>query len=169
MYTLLRKTMTKSQTSKNTQSAKQIVRQISGITSKRSVSSISGTRIAREEFDPTKEHDEMLTRLSEIKTLRGELDHEEKAIKSRIRKDLLSYQEDGDVPEIHHSQDEKLYAGFRTSVTYIYSEKLQTRIDLHAKETKLIKNKKDAEVLSNTAKVQSAKKTVVLYLSLIHI
>ena len=155
--------MTKSQTSKNTQSAKQIVRQISGITSKRSVSSISGTRIAREEFDPTKEHDEMLTRLSEIKTLRGELDHEEKAIKSRIRKDLLSYQEDGDVPEIHHSQDDKLYAGFRTSVTYIYSEKLQTRIDLHAKETKLIKNKKDAEVLSNTAKVQSAKKTVVLY------
>ena len=163
MYTLLLKTMTKSQTSKNTQSAKQIVRQISGITSKRSVSSISGTRIAREEFDPTKEHDEMLTRLSEIKTLRGELDHEEKAIKSRIRKDLLSYQEDGDVPEIHHSQDEKLYAGFRTSVTYIYSEKLQTRIELHAKETKLIKNKKDAEVLSNIAKVQSSKKTVVLY------
>ena len=33
--------------------------------------SISGTRLAREEFDPTKEHDEMLTRLSEIKTLRG--------------------------------------------------------------------------------------------------
>ena len=155
--------MTKSQTSKNTQSAKQIVRQISGITSRRSVPSISGTRIAREEFDPTKEHDEMLTRLSEIKTLRGELDHEEKAIKSRIRKELLSYQEDGDVPEIHHSQDEKLYAGFRTSVTYIYSEKLQTRINLHAKETKLIKNKKDAEVLSNTAKVQSVKKTVVLY------
>ena len=155
--------MTKSQTSKNTQSAKQIVRQISGITSKRSVSSISGTRLAREEFDPTKEHDEMLTRLSEIKTLREELDHEEKTIKSRIRKDLLSYQEDGDVPEIHHSQDDKLYAGFRTSVTYIYSEKLQTRIELHAKETKLIKNKKDAEVLSNIAKVQSAKKTVVLY------
>ena len=82
---------------------------------------------------------------------------------ARIRKDLLSYQEDGDVPEIHHSQDDKLYAGFRTSVTYIYSEKLQTRIELHAKETKLIKNKKDAEVLSNIAKVQSAKKTVVLY------
>ena len=86
MYTLLLKTMTKSQTSKNTQSAKQIVRQISGITSRRSVPSISGTRLAREEFDPTKEHDEMLTRLSEIKTLREELDHEEKAIKSRIRK-----------------------------------------------------------------------------------
>ena len=163
MYTLLLKTMTKSQTSKNTQSAKQIVRQISGITSRRSVPSLSGTRLAREEFDPTKEHDEMLTRLSEIKTLREELDHEEKAIKSRIRKELLSYQEDGDVPEIHHSQDEKLYAGFRTSITYIYSEKLQTRIELHAKETKLIKNKKDAEVLSNIAKVQSAKKTVVLY------
>ena len=155
--------MTKSQTSKNTQSAKQIVRQISGITSKRSVSSISGTRLAREEFDPTKEHDEMLTRLSEIKALKDELEHEEKGIKSKLRKDLLSYQEDGDVPEIHHSQDEKLYAGFRTSITYIYSEKLQTRIELHAKETKLIKNKKDAEVLSNIAKVQSAKKTVVLY------
>ena len=163
MYTLLLKTMTKSQTSKNTQSAKQIVRQISGITSKRSVSSISGTRLAREEFDPTKEHDEMLTRLSEIKALKDELEHEEKGIKSKLRKDLLSYQEDGDVPEIHHSQDEKLYAGFRTSVTYIYSEKLQTRIDLHAKETKLIKNKKDAEVLANIAKVQSSKKTVVLY------
>ena len=163
MYTLLLKTMTKSQTSKNTQSAKQIVRQISGITSRRSVPSLSGTRLAREEFDPTKEHDEMLTRLSEIKTLREELDHEEKAIKSRIRKELLSYQEDGDVPEIHHSQDEKLYAGFRTSITYIYSEKLQTRIELHAKETKLIKNKKDAEVLSNIAKVQSSKKTVVSY------
>ena len=163
MYTLLLKTMTKSQTSKNTQSAKQIVRQISGITSRRSVSSISGTRIAREEFDPTKEHDEMLTRLSEIKALKDELEHEEKGLKSKLRKDLLSYQEDGDVPEIHHSQDEKLYAGFRTSVTYIYSEKLQTRIDLHAKETKLIKNKKDAEVLSNIAKLQSSKKTVVLY------
>ena len=155
--------MTKSQTSKNTQSAKQIVRQISGITSRRSVSSISGTRKAREEFDPTNEHDEMLTRLSEIKALKDELELEEKGIKSKLRKDLLSYQEDGDVPEIHHSQDEKLYAGFRTSVTYIYSEKLQTRIELHAKETKLIKNKKDAEVLSNIAKVQSAKKTVVLY------
>ena len=155
--------MTKSHTSKNTQSAKQIVRQISGITSRRSVSSISGTRKAREEFDPTNEHDEMLTRLSEIKALKDELEHEEKGIKSKLRKDLLSYQEDGDVPEIHHSQDEKLYAGFRTSVTYIYSEKLQTRIELHAKETKLIKNKKDAEVLSNIAKVQSAKKTVVLY------
>ena len=155
--------MTKSQTSKNTQSAKQIVRQISGITSRRSVSSISGTRKAREEFDPTNEHDEMLTRLSEIKALKDELEHEEKGIKSKLRKDLLSYQEDGDVPEIHHSQDEKLYAGFRTSVTYIYSEKLQTRIELHAKETKLIKNKKDAEVLSNIAKVQSSKKTVVLY------
>ena len=163
MYTLLLKTMTKSQTSKNTQSAKQIVRQISGITSRRSVSSISGTRKAREEFDPTNEHDEMLTRLSEIKALKDELEHEEKGLKSKLRKDLLSYQEDGDVPEIHHSQDEKLYAGFRTSVTYIYSEKLQTRIDLHAKETKLIKNKKDAEVLSNIAKVQSSKKTVVLY------
>ena len=163
MYTLLLKTMTKSQTSKNTQSAKQIVRQISGITSKRSVSSISGTRIAREEFDPTNEHDEMLTRLSEIKALKDELENEEKSLKALIRRDLLLYQEDGDVPEIHHSQDEKLYAGFRTSVTYIYSEKLQTRIDLHAKETKLIKNKKDAEVLSNIAKVQSSKKTVVLY------
>ena len=163
MYTLLLKTMTKSQTSKNTQSAKQIVRQISGITSRRSVPSISGTRKAREEFDPTKEHDEMLTRLSEIKTLREELDHEEKAIKSKIRKELLSYQEDGDVPEIHHSQDDKLYAGFRTSVTYKYSPKLETRIAAHAKETKLIKNKKDAEVLAEIATIQSSKKTVVLY------
>ena len=155
--------MTKSQTSKNTQSAKQIVRQISGITSRRSVSSLSGTRKAREEFDPTNEHDEMLTRLSEIKSLKAELENEERSLNALIRRDLLLYQEDGDVPEIHHSQDDKLYAGFRTSVTYIYSEKLQTRIDLHAKETKLIKNKKDAEVLSNIAKVQSAKKTVVLY------
>ena len=163
MYTLLLKTMTKSQTSKNTQSAKQIVRQISGITSRRSVPSISGTRKAREEFDPTKEHDEMLTRLSEIKTLREELDHEEKAIKSRIRKDLLSYQEDGDVPEIHHSQDEKLYVGFRTSLTYKYSEKLETRIEAHAKETKLLKNKKDAEVLNDIAIIQHAKRSVVLY------
>ena len=111
--------MTKSQTSKNTQSAKQIVRQIAGITSRRSVSSISGTRRAIEEFDPTKEHDEMLTRLSEIKALKDELEHEEKSLKALIRRDLLLYQEDGDVPEIHHSQDEKLYAGFRTSVTYI--------------------------------------------------
>ena len=164
MYTLLLKTMTKSQTSKNTQSAKQIVRQLSGITSKRSVTSTARDRyVATEEYDPTKEHDEMLIRLSEIKALRDELDFEEKTIKSRIRKDLLAYEEDGDVPEIHYSLDDKLYAGFRTSVTYIYSEKLQTRIDLHAKETKLIKNKKDAEVLSNIAKVQSSKKTVVLY------
>ena len=164
MYTLLLKTMTKSQTSSNTQSAKQIVRQLSGITSKRSVTSTTRDRyVATEEYDPTNEHDEMLTRLSEIKSLKDELEHEEKSLKALIRRDLLLYQEDGDVPEIHHSQDEKLYAGFRTSVTYIYSEKLQTRIELHAKETKLIKNKKDAEVLANIAKVQSSKKTVVLY------
>ena len=156
--------MTKSQTSKNTSSSREAVSRYSGIASKRSISSLTGDRYRTvEEFDPTKEHDEMLTRLSEIKALKDELEHEEKGIKSKLRKDLLSYQEDGDVPEIHHSQDDKLYAGFRTSVTYIYSEKLQTRIDLHAKETKLIKNKKDAEVLSNIAKVQSAKKTVVLY------
>ena len=156
--------MTKSQTSKNTSSSREAVSRYSGIASKRSISSLTGDRYRTvEEFDPTKEHDEMLTRLSEIKALKDELEHEEKGLKSKLRKDLLSYQEDGDVPEIHHSQDEKLYAGFRTSVTYIYSEKLQTRIELHAKETKLIKNKKDAEVLSNIAKVQSAKKTVVLY------
>ena len=156
--------MTKSQTSKKTSSSREAVSRYSGIASKSSVSSLTGDRYRTvEEFDPTKEHDEMLTRLAEIKSLKDELENEEKVIKTNLRKDLLSYQEDGDVPEIHHSQDEKLYAGFRTSVTYIYSEKLQTRIDLHAKETKLIKNKKDAEVLSNTAKVQSVKKTVVLY------
>ena len=156
--------MTKSQTSKNTSSSREAVSRYSGIASRRSISSLTGDRYRTvEEFDPTKEHDEMLTRLSEIKSLKDELENEEKVIKSKLRKDLLSYQEDGDVPEIHHSQDDKLYAGFRTSVTYTYSEKLQTRIDLHAKETKLIKNKKDAEVLSNIAKVQSAKKTVVLY------
>ena len=156
--------MTKSQTSKNTSSSREAVSRYSGIASKRSISSLTGDRYRTvEEFDPTNEHDEMLTRLSEIKALKDELEHEEKGLKSKLRKDLLSYQEDGDVPEIHHSQDEKLYAGFRTSVTYIYSEKLQTRIELHAKETKLIKNKKDAEVLSNIAKVQSSKKTVVLY------
>ena len=163
MYTLLLKTMTKSQTSKNTQSAKQIVRQIAGITSKRSVSSISGTRLVREEFDPTNEHDEMLTRLSEIKSLKDELENEEKSLKSILRRDLLLYQEDGDVPEIHHSQDDKLYAGFRTNITYKYSPKLETRIAAHAKETKLIKNKKDAEVLAEIATIQSSKKTVVLY------
>ena len=156
--------MTKSQTSKNTSSSREAVSRYSGIASKRSISSLTGDRYRTvEEFDPTKEHDEMLTRLSEIKSLKDELEHEEKSLKALIRRDLLLYQEDGDVPEIHHSQDEKLYAGFRTSVTYIYSEKLQTRIDLHAKETKLIKNKKDAEVLANIAKVQSSKKTVVLY------
>ena len=156
--------MTKSQTSKKTSSSREAVSRYSGIASKSSVSSLTGDRYrTAEEFDPTKEHDEMLTRLSEIKALKDELEHEEKSLKALIRRDLLLYQEDGDVPEIHHSQDDKLYAGFRTSITYIYSEKLQTRIDLHAKETKLIKNKKDAEVLSNIAKVQSAKKTVVLY------
>ena len=155
--------MTKSQTSKNTQSAKQIVRQISGITSRRSVSSISGTRKAREEFDPTNEHDEMLTRLSEIKSLKAELENEERSLNALIRRDLLLYQEDGDVPEIHHSQDDKLYAGFRTNITYTYSPKLQARIEAHAKETKLIKNKKDAEVLAEIATIESSKKTVVLY------
>ena len=156
--------MTKSQTSKNTSSSREAVSRYSGIASKRSISSLTGDRYRTvEEFDPTKEHDEMLTRLAEIKSLKDELDNEEKVIKTSLRKDLLSYQEDGDVPEIHHSQDEKLYAGFRTSVTYTYSPKLQTRIEAHAKETKLIKNKKDAEVLAEIATIESSKKTVVLY------
>ena len=156
--------MAKSQTSKKTSSSREAVSRYSGIASKSSVSSLTGDRYrTTEEFDPTKEHDEMLTRLAEIKSLKDELDNEEKVIKSNLRKDLLSYQEDGDVPEIHHSQDEKLYAGFRTSVTYTYSPKLQTRIEAHAKETKLIKNKKDAEVLAEIATIQSSKKTVVLY------
>ena len=156
--------MTKSQTSKNTSSSREAVNRYIGIASKRSISSLTGDRYRTvEEFDPTKEHDEMLTRLAEIKSLKDELENEEKVIKSNLRKDLLSYQEDGDVPEIHHSQDEKLYAGFRTSVTYTYSPKLQTRIEAHAKETKLIKNKKDAEVLAEIATIQSSKKTVVLY------
>ena len=156
--------MTKSQTSKNTSSSREAVSRYSGIASKSSVSSLTGDRYRTvEEFDPTKEHDEMLTRLAEIKSLKDELENEEKVIKTNLRKDLLSYQEDGDVPEIHHSQDEKLYAGFRTSVTYTYSPKLQTRIEAHAKETKLIKNKKDAEVLAEIATIQSSKKTVVLY------
>ena len=156
--------MTKSQTSKKTSSSREAVSRYSGIASKRSISSLTGDRYRTvEEFDPTKEHDEMLTRLAEIKSLKDELDNEEKVLKTNLRKDLLSYQEDGDVPEIHHSQDEKLYAGFRTSVTYTYSPKLQTRIEAHAKETKLIKNKKDAEVLAEIATIESFKKTVVLY------
>jgi len=156
--------MAKSQTSKKTSSSREAVSRYSGIASKSSVSSLTGDRYrTTEEFDPTKEHDEMLTRLAEIKSLKDELENEEKVIKTNLRKDLLSYQEDGDVPEIHHSQDEKLYAGFRTSVTYTYSPKLQTRIEAHAKETKLIKNKKDAEVLAEIATIQSSKKTVVLY------
>ena len=156
--------MAKSQTSKKTSSSREAVSRYSGIASKSSVSSLTGDRYRTvEEFDPTKEHDEMLTRLAEIKSLKDELENEEKVIKTNLRKDLLSYQEDGDVPEIHHSQDEKLYAGFRTSVTYTYSPKLQTRIEAHAKETKLIKNKKDAEVLAEIATIQSSKKTVVLY------
>ena len=156
--------MTKSQTSKNTSSSREAVSRYSGIASKRSISSLTGDRYRTvEEFDPTKEHDEMLTRLAEIKSLKDELENEEKVIKTNLRKDLLSYQEDGDVPEIHHSQDEKLYAGFRTSVTYKYSPKLETRIAAHAKETKLIKNKKDAEVLAEIATIESSKKTVVLY------
>ena len=164
MYTLLLKTMTKSQTSSKTQSAKQIVRQLSGITSKRSVTSLARDRyVATEEYDPTKEHDEMLIRLSEIKALRDELDFEEKTIKSKIRKDLLAYEEDGDVPEIHYSLDEKLYAGFRRVDTYQYSPKLETRIEEHAKETKLIKNKKDAEKLNDVAKLVKTTKSVVLY------
>ena len=164
MYTLLLKTMTKSQTSSKTQSAKQIVRQLSGITSKRSVTSTTRDRYeATEEYDPTKEHDEMLIRLSEIKALRDELDFEEKTIKSKIRKDLLAYEEDGDVPEIHYSLDEKLYAGFRRVDTYQYSLELETRIEEHAKETKLIKNKKDAEKLNDVAKLVKTTKSVVLY------
>ena len=156
--------MAKSQTSKKTSSSREAVSRYSGIASISSVSSLTGDRYrTAEEFDPTKEHDEMLTRLAEIKSLKDELENEEKVIKTNLRKDLLSYQEDGDVPEIHHSQDEKLYAGFRTSVTYTYSPKLQTRIEAHAKETKLIKNKKDAEVLAEIATIESSKKTVVLY------
>lgn len=156
--------MTKSQTSKNTSSSREAVSRYSGIASKRSISSLTGDRYRTvEEFDPTKEHDEMLIRLSEIKALRDELDFEEKTIKSKIRKDLLAYEEDGDVPEIHYSLDEKLYAGFRRVDTYQYSPKLETRIEEHAKETKLIKNKKDAEKLNDVAKLVKTTKSVVLY------
>ena len=156
--------MTKSQTSKKTSSSREAVSRYSGIASKSSVSSLTGDRYRTvEEFDPTKEHDEMLTRLAEIKSLKDELENEETVIKTILRKDLLSYQEDGDVPEIHHSQDEKLFVGFRTSLTYKYSDKLETRIEAHAKETKLIKNRKDAEVLNDIAIIKHAKRSIVLY------
>ena len=156
--------MTKSQTSKKTSSSREAVSRYSGIAPKSSISSLTGDRYRTvEEFDPTKEHDEMLTRLAEIKSLKDKLENEEKVIKTNLRKDLLSYQEDGDVPEIHHSQDEKLFVGFRTSLTYKYSEKLETRIEAHAKETKLIKNRKDAEVLNDIAIIKHAKRSIVLY------
>ena len=156
--------MTKSQTSKKTSSSREAVSRYSGIASKSSVSSLTGDRYRTvEEFDPTKEHDEMLTRLAEIKSLKDELENEEKVIKTILRKDLLSYQEDGDVPEIHHSQDEKLFVGFITSLTYKYSDKLETRIEAHAKETKLIKNRKDAEVLNDIATIKHSKRSIVLY------
>tara|TARA_B000000532_G_scaffold27431_1_gene18812 strand:+ start:1073 stop:1549 length:477 start_codon:yes stop_codon:yes gene_type:complete len=156
--------MTKSQTSKKTSSSREAVSRYSGIASKSSVSSLTGDRYRTvEEFDPTKEHDEMLTRLAEIKSLKDELENEETVIKTILRKDLLSYQEDGDVPEIHHSQDEKLFVGFRTSLTYKYSDKLETRIEAHAKETKLIKNRKDAEVLNDIATIKHSKRSIVLY------
>ena len=156
--------MAKSQTSKKTSSSREAVSRYSGIASKSSVSSLTRDRYrTAEEFDPTKEHDEMLTRLAEIKSLKDELENEETVIKTSLRKDLLSYQEDGDVPEIHHSQDEKLFVGFRTSLTYKYSDKLETRIEAHAKETKLIKNRKDAEVLNDIATIKHSKRSIVLY------
>jgi len=156
--------MAKSQTSKKTSSSREAVSRYSGIASKSSISSLTGDRYRTvEEFDPTKEHDEMLTRLAEIKSLKDELENEETVIKTSLRKDLLSYQEDGDVPEIHHSQDEKLFVGFRTSLTYKYSDKLETRIEAHAKETKLIKNRKDAEVLNDIATIKHSKRSIVLY------
>ena len=83
--------MTKSQTSKKPSSSREAVNRYIGIASKRSISSLTGDRYRTvEEFDPTKEHDEMLTRLAEIKSLKDELENEEKVIKSNLRKDLLS-------------------------------------------------------------------------------
>ena len=68
--------MTKSQTSKKTSSSREAVSRYSGIASKSSVSSLTGDRYRTvEEFDPTKEHDEMLTRLAEIKSLKDELEN----------------------------------------------------------------------------------------------
>ena len=79
--------MTKSQTSKNTSSSREAVSRYSGIASKRSISSLTGDRYRTvEEFDPTKEHDEMLTRLAEIKSLKDELENEEKVIKTNLEK-----------------------------------------------------------------------------------
>ena len=163
MFTTITRHMTKSQTSNKTSNA-EVVRQLSGITNRKSVPSVTGSRYgSKKEFDPDTEHDEMLTRLSEIKAFKDELEAEEKQIKSNLRKELLASEEDGDIPEIHHTLDEKLYVGFRKTDTYEYSPKLEQRIEDHAKEFKLIKNKKDFEKLNGIAKVTKTSKSVVLY------
>tara|TARA_B100000900_G_C20566126_1_gene711185 strand:+ start:504 stop:971 length:468 start_codon:yes stop_codon:yes gene_type:complete len=153
--------MTKSPTSNTNSLNKDTVKRVIGRTKgtpeiNKNISTI------REEFDPIQYHDELLTRLAEIKAQKDELKTEEDSIKKQFKKELLAMQDDGEEPKLSHSNDESLFVNFRKTHVYQFSEELEQRIANHTVETKKIKNKKDSEILEKIAKYLKTNTVVVL-------
>ena len=125
MYTLLLKSMTKSQTKSNETSAKQVLRNIIGST-KRTV--VTGDAPKTKKFDPVADQDDRLMKMVDlslvIKDKRNEYDDLRKSFENDLKVALEDSEEN---PKIRHSENHRVHVYLSKRRVYKYSEKLTAK------------------------------------------
>ena len=125
MYTLLLKSMTKSQTKSNDTSAKQVLRNIIGST-KRTV--VTGDAPKTKKFDPVADQDDRLMKMVDlsliIKDKRNEYDDLRKSFENDLKAGLEDSEEN---PKIRHSENHRVHVYLSKRRVYNYSEKLTAK------------------------------------------
>ena len=125
MYTLLLKSMTKSQTKSNETSAKQVLRNIIGST-KRTV--VTGDTPKTKKFDPVADQDDRLMKMVDlslvIKDKRNEYDDLRKSFENDLKAALEDSEEN---PKIRHSENHRVHVYLSKRRVYKYSEKLTAK------------------------------------------
>ena len=125
MYTLLLKSMTKSQTKSNDTSAKQVLRNIIGST-KRTV--VTGDAPKTKKFDPVADQDDRLMKMVDlsliIKDKRNEYDDLRKSFENDLKVALEDSEEN---PKIRHSENHRVHVYLSKRRVYKYSEKLTAK------------------------------------------
>ena len=125
MYTLLLKSMTKSQTKSNDTSAKQVLRNIIGST-KRTV--VTGDAPKTKKFDPVADQDDRLMKMVDLSLIIKDKRNEYDDLRKSFENDLKAALEDSEEnPKIRHSENHRVHVYLSKRRVYNYSEKLTAK------------------------------------------
>ena len=125
MYTLLLKSMTKSQTKSNDTSAKQVLRNIIGST-KRTV--VTGDAPKTKKFDPVADQDNRLMQMLDLSLVIKDKKNDYDVIRKSFQNDLKAALDDNENnPKIRHSENPRVHVYLSKRRVYQYSEKLKAK------------------------------------------